>query len=169
MNDKTVASEMPISMMRAVAAEGCRAYVGAIEMRRNILKAHLKAAEDEVRSAKTLMQRLTSPTDGEALQHTLAQLFADRLEHQAALSREYSRVFADSWSAWFEECQNLTNRWLMVAEQGGQESNRLSGLAGAFGNFYEQLERMSTLMTRTAPIAPSSGRPNGQSRARASA
>ncbi len=172
MNDATVPADLSFTMMRAALTEGCRAFVAAQDIRRALMRAHLKALDDEVRSGKTMLSRVTTATDQAALQGIFAQLMSDRLEHQSALAREYGRAFADGWSAWLEGCRTAGAPWAVPGEESGKPASGMpmgmgmDGLSKALGNFYEQMGRMSSMLAASVPPA---GGGNGTARQRTSA
>lgn len=170
MNDATVPADLSFTMMRAALTEGCRAYVTAQDIRRALMKANLKALDEEVRSGKTMLSRVTTASDPAALQGIFAQLMSDRLEHQSALAREYGRAFADGWSAWLEGCRSAGVPWAVSTEEGGGKPASgmpvgagMDGLTKALGNFYEQMGRMTSMLAASVPPA---GGGNGTARTR---
>lgn len=165
MSEKEVPTDYCATMQRVTLAEAWRAYIAVQEVRHVLLRAHMKAVEDEVRSIKRLLQRVSTSSEPATLQASVAQLLADRMEHQAALYREYARAFADGWSAWLAHCQAFQAPWLTSARPGAEPSDPtgLNGLTTAWGSFYDQLGKMSSMLAGTAPVVPPS---NGSGRSR---
>lgn len=161
MSETQVPADYGATMQRVVLAEACRAYIAVQDARHTILKGHMKAVEDEVRSAKRLLQRIEASSEPATLQASVGQLLTDRMEHQAALSREYAKAFADVWSAWLTQCQALNVSWPASARPGAASTDPagVNGLSAAWGSFYDQLGKMSSALAGSMPAA---AQPNGR-------
>lgn len=168
MNETERPADYSATMQRIALVEACRAYMALQDMRHTLLKAHLKAVEDEARSGKRLLQRIEGSSEPATLQASVAQMLTDRLEHQAALSREYAKAFADGLSAWLTQCQTLNAPWLASAPSGGASVDPagMNGLSAAWGSFYDQLGKMSSLLAGSTPVTAQT---NGNARSRAAA
>lgn len=168
MSETEVPADYCVTMQRMALVEACRAYLALQDVRHTILKAHMKAVEDEVRSGKRLLQRIEASSEPVTLQASVAQMLSDRMEHQSALSREYAKAFADGWSSWLRQCQTLKAPWLASTRAGGASADPagMDGLSAAWGSFYDQLGKMSSVLAGSTPVT---AQPNGSTRSRAAA
>lgn len=147
MPDNASQVDLSFGAMQATLANICRLSAALGEARREILKIHVKALEEQLKTCKATLNKVSGARDWQTLQESFARAASDNAEHQAALAREYAKLMADGMSAWLEECRACGDQWLSVDPQSQRSpataNGSLADLSTMFTDFYGRLGRMT--------------------------
>ncbi|WP_157779563.1 hypothetical protein [Cupriavidus pauculus] len=132
-------------LMQATLSNICRLSATLGEARRQVLKAHMKAMDEQLKTCKATLAKISEAKDWEAIQASCAKAASDQAEHQAALAREYGKLVADGVSSWMEECRACGDQWLAIERTQPQSGvgSPFSTLSTALTDFYDRLGHMS--------------------------
>lgn len=145
MTDKPSQADPFFGAMQATLSNVCRLSATLGEARREVLRAHLKAMEEQLKTCKATLVKVSEAKDWETIQASFAKAASDQTEHQAALAREYGQLIAGGMSSWLEECRACGDQWLAIERMQPQYGNgtAISNLSTALTDFYDRLGRMS--------------------------
>ncbi|SDD82320.1 hypothetical protein SAMN05216345_11754 [Cupriavidus sp. YR651] len=115
----------------------------AEETRRQFVKAQLRAIDDDIRGADSALTRIGHAKDWNAFHGLPAQFYAEQLERNGALAREYGKLTGEAGAALIEYCREATESWLRQQRDVLALGEGYQPLTKSMHDFFEEFGKLA--------------------------
>ncbi|MEN7531390.1 MULTISPECIES: hypothetical protein [unclassified Cupriavidus] len=151
MTDTASKADPMLGPMQTLLGNTFRLSAALGEARRDVLKSHVKAMEEQLKTCRAMLVKVSAAKDWQTLQESMVCVASESAAHQGALIGEYARLMTEGMGGWLEQCRACGDQWLAIDQKqplpaNAVINNGLNGISTAFNEFYDQLGRMAFML-----------------------